>query len=153
MLRELEQHCRRPPCPRDPKTRADRTGLVRQDPNFHLARVSNGPTEALNNLIKRVKRIGFGFRNFLHGEITEDNSHVTPAEFEATSCRQRITFLRRLPNNPSSHGTRAGSVRSLVLIGSWASQPEFAPGSGPSLSARKASAKVSLVAIRHVLGR
>ena len=33
-------------------------------PNYHLARVSNGPTEALNNLIKRIKRIGFGFRNF-----------------------------------------------------------------------------------------
>ena len=24
----------------------------------------NGPTEALNNLIKRIKRVGFGFRNF-----------------------------------------------------------------------------------------
>jgi transposase len=32
--------------------------------NFHLARVTNGPTESLNNLIKRIKRIGFGFRNF-----------------------------------------------------------------------------------------
>jgi transposase len=32
--------------------------------NFHVARVSNGPTEALNNLTKRIKRIGFGFRNF-----------------------------------------------------------------------------------------
>ena len=32
--------------------------------NFHLAMVSNGPTESLNNLIKRIKRIGFGFRNF-----------------------------------------------------------------------------------------
>jgi transposase len=32
--------------------------------NFHLARMSNGPTEALNNLVKRIKRIGFGFRNF-----------------------------------------------------------------------------------------
>ena len=32
--------------------------------NYHLARMSNGPTEALNNLIKRIKRIGFGFRNF-----------------------------------------------------------------------------------------
>jgi transposase len=34
--------------------------------DFHLARVSNGPTKALNNLIKRIKRIGFGFgfRNF-----------------------------------------------------------------------------------------
>jgi transposase len=32
--------------------------------NWHVARVTNGPTEALNNLIKRIKRIGFGFRNF-----------------------------------------------------------------------------------------
>lgn len=32
--------------------------------NFHLARVTNGPTEAINNLIKRIKRVGFGFRNF-----------------------------------------------------------------------------------------
>ena len=32
--------------------------------DFHQARVSNGPTEALNNLIKRIKRIGFGLRNF-----------------------------------------------------------------------------------------
>jgi hypothetical protein len=32
--------------------------------NYHHAQVSNGPTEALNNLIKRIKRIGFGFRNF-----------------------------------------------------------------------------------------
>jgi hypothetical protein len=28
--------------------------------NFHIARVSNGPTESLNNLIKRIKRIGLG---------------------------------------------------------------------------------------------
>lgn len=27
-------------------------------------RVSNGPTEAVNLLIKRIKRVGFGFRNF-----------------------------------------------------------------------------------------
>jgi transposase len=32
--------------------------------NYHIAKVSNGPTEALNNLLKRIKRIGFGFRNF-----------------------------------------------------------------------------------------
>ncbi|WP_419947348.1 transposase [Candidatus Poriferisodalis sp.] len=31
---------------------------------WHRARVSNGPTEALSNLIKRVKRIAFGFRSF-----------------------------------------------------------------------------------------
>jgi hypothetical protein len=33
---------------------------------WHHARVSNGPTEAANNLIKRIKRIGFGFRRFTH---------------------------------------------------------------------------------------
>jgi transposase len=32
--------------------------------NYHLARVSNSPTEALNNLVKRIKRIGFALRNF-----------------------------------------------------------------------------------------
>lgn len=32
--------------------------------NYHLAHHSNGITEAMNNLIKRIKRIGFGFTNF-----------------------------------------------------------------------------------------
>lgn len=36
---------------------------------WHQALVSNGPTEAVNNLIKRIKRIGFGFRNFAHYRI------------------------------------------------------------------------------------
>jgi transposase len=36
---------------------------------WHHARVSNGPTEAINNLIKRIKRIGFGFRRFAHYRI------------------------------------------------------------------------------------
>jgi transposase len=36
---------------------------------WHHALVSNGPTEAVNNLIKRIKRIGFGFRRFTHYRI------------------------------------------------------------------------------------
>ena len=32
--------------------------------NWHRSGLSNGPTEAINNLIKRIKRIGFGFRKF-----------------------------------------------------------------------------------------
>jgi transposase len=36
---------------------------------WHRARVSNGPTEAINNLIKRIKRIGFGFRRFRNYRI------------------------------------------------------------------------------------
>ncbi len=31
---------------------------------WHRAHVTNGPTEAVNNLIKRVKRAAFGFTSF-----------------------------------------------------------------------------------------
>jgi transposase len=31
---------------------------------WHEARVSNGPTEGMNNLLKRIKRVAFGFTNF-----------------------------------------------------------------------------------------
>jgi len=31
---------------------------------WHRSHVSNGPTEAANNLIKRVKRAAFGFTSF-----------------------------------------------------------------------------------------
>lgn len=31
---------------------------------FTTGGISNGPTEAINLLIKRIKRVGFGFRNF-----------------------------------------------------------------------------------------
>ena len=65
MLLELRDHCTKKAMP--PEIR--RLGRTIRDwfakiVNFHIARVSNGPTEALNNLIKRIKRIGFGFRNF-----------------------------------------------------------------------------------------
>jgi transposase len=36
---------------------------------WHHAGVSNGPTEAINNLIKRIKRIGFGFRRLRNYRI------------------------------------------------------------------------------------
>jgi transposase len=36
---------------------------------WHEARVSNGPTEGLNNLLKRVKRVAFGFTNFRNFRI------------------------------------------------------------------------------------
>jgi transposase len=36
---------------------------------WHHAQVSNGPTEALNNLVKRIKRVAFGFRRFAHYRI------------------------------------------------------------------------------------
>jgi transposase len=36
---------------------------------WHKAHLSNGPTEAINNLTKRIKRIAFGFREFKHFRI------------------------------------------------------------------------------------
>ena len=65
MLDELVGHCAHKAMPPEVQ-KLGRTIKAWFDKiaNFHLARVSNGPTEALNNLIKRIKRIGFGFRNF-----------------------------------------------------------------------------------------
>jgi transposase len=65
ILAELTEHCRRPAMPPE----IQKLGRTLQQwfdkiANYHQARISNGPTEALNNLIKRIKRIGFGFRNF-----------------------------------------------------------------------------------------
>jgi len=65
ILEELQRHCLRRAMPPEVQKlgRTIRTWFDKIA-NFHLARVSNGPTESLNNLIKRIKRIGFGFRNF-----------------------------------------------------------------------------------------
>jgi transposase len=65
LLEELKGHCLRRAMPPEVQ-KLGRTIREWFDKivNYHLARVSNGPTEALNNLIKRIKRIGFGFRNF-----------------------------------------------------------------------------------------
>jgi transposase len=36
---------------------------------WHRSKATNGPTEAANNLIKRVKRAAFGFRSFRNFRI------------------------------------------------------------------------------------
>jgi transposase len=36
---------------------------------WHEVKVTNGPTETINNLIKRIKRIGFGFHRLRHYRI------------------------------------------------------------------------------------
>jgi transposase len=65
ILTDLVEHCRRPAMPAElRKLGGTLHRWFDKICNYHLARVSNGPTEALNNLIKRIKRIGFGFRNF-----------------------------------------------------------------------------------------
>jgi transposase len=65
LLADLQRHCLKRAMPPEIQ-RLGRTIRRWFDKlcNYHLARVSNGPTEALNNLVKRIKRIGFGFRNF-----------------------------------------------------------------------------------------
>ena len=70
MLEELQAHCLRTSMPPEIQ-KLGRTirAWFEKICNFHLARVSNGPTEAINNLIKRIKRIGFGFRNFQNYRI------------------------------------------------------------------------------------
>jgi transposase len=53
---------------------------------FHTGGVSNGPTEAVNLLIKKIKRVGHGFRNFdnyrlrllLHCGVDWDTIRATP---------------------------------------------------------------------------
>ena len=65
LLEELQNHClKRAMPPEIQKLGRTIKHWFDKIVNYHLARVSNGPTEALNNLIKRIKRIGFGFRNF-----------------------------------------------------------------------------------------
>jgi transposase len=65
MLEELKAHCLKRAMPAEVQ-KLGRTIRAWFDKicNYHLAKVTNGPTESLNNLIKRIKRIGFGFRNF-----------------------------------------------------------------------------------------
>jgi transposase len=65
LLEELKEHCLKKAMPFEvQKLGRTITKWFAKLCNYHLARVSNGPTEALNNLVKRIKRIGFGFRNF-----------------------------------------------------------------------------------------
>ena len=59
-----------PDCP--PETRQLGRTIARwanQIVAWYHSHVSNGPTEAVNNLIKRVKRIAFGFRNLANYRI------------------------------------------------------------------------------------
>ena len=51
---------------------------------WHKAQVSNGPTEAVNNLIKRVKRAAFGFTRF---GTTASGHCSTPASPTGTCSR------------------------------------------------------------------
>jgi transposase len=70
LLEDLQRHCLKGAMPPEVQ-KLGRTIRHWFDKlcNYHLARVTNGPTESLNNLIKRIKRVGFGFRNFKNYRI------------------------------------------------------------------------------------
>ena len=58
------QQCPRPACASvDDSLAPIRAGEV-EVLAFHTTGRSNGPTEGINLLIKKVKRVGHGFRNF-----------------------------------------------------------------------------------------
>ena len=65
ILEELILHCSKEAMPQEIRQLGRTLGRwFDKICNYHLAKVTNAPTEALNNLVKRIKRIGFGFRNF-----------------------------------------------------------------------------------------
>jgi transposase len=65
LLRDIIDHASKPSASPEVRT-LGRTLSNWFDPivAWHQARVSNGPTEGMNNLLKRVKRVAFGFTNF-----------------------------------------------------------------------------------------
>jgi transposase len=65
VLEELQHHCSKRAMPPEVQTlgRTIKRWFAKIC-NYHIAKLTNGPTETLNNLIKRIKRTGFGFRNF-----------------------------------------------------------------------------------------
>ena len=69
-VEEVGRDLQDPSCP--PETnRLGRTIMrwKRQIAAWHQAHLTNAPTEAANNLIKRVKRVAFGFTNFRNYRI------------------------------------------------------------------------------------
>ena len=64
--------------------------------NWHAARVTNAPTEAANNLIKRVKRAAFGFTNFDNYRIRALLYAGKPAVLRLSSTRRWCCELNQL---------------------------------------------------------
>lgn len=65
MLEELIETCKKASMPTEIQ-RLSRT-LRRWQPQilaYHATHLTNSITESMNNLIKRIKRIGYGFTNF-----------------------------------------------------------------------------------------
>jgi hypothetical protein len=76
---------------------------------FNTEGVSNGPTEAINLLIKKIKRVGHGFRNFdnyrlrllLHCGVDWKLSARPRSEVGYHAWRRRAANRRRLVSSVS----------------------------------------------------
>ena len=76
---------------------------------WHRAHVTNGPTEAVNNLIKRIKRVAFGISRFRNFRIA---SCSTPADPTGTCY-------------PPSH---PAEIRSASILRAWWLPAKGSPG-------------------------
>ena len=113
---ELVADLRDPDCPPELR-RLGRTLTRSHSPiaNWHHARISNGPTEAVNNLIERVKRAAFGIRRFAHHRVRAHLyagkpdwtllNGLTPAESEAPL----------MPGDPRNRVLVHGRVSSVAV--------------------------------------
>jgi hypothetical protein len=97
---------------------------------WHEAKVSNGPTEGMNNLLKRVKRVAFGFTHFDNFRIRAllyagkpasesltrswssdvPGNHLTPHIPEDPICWWRGPDLRVSSNRPRHDRCRSPAV-------------------------------------------
>ncbi len=95
--------------------------------------MTNGPTETANNLVKRIKRIGFGFRRFAHywlrvllyaGRPTGTASRPShPAELRRADLARPIPQRWTLPRDQLSQLEREGSL----YLGAHCGASDFRP--------------------------
>jgi hypothetical protein len=83
---------------------------------FSGERHGRGPRRGLDDVeFATLGYIDWFNHRRLHGEIADDNTYVTPAEFEAAYYRQEeAVALSRSPKSPSSHETQGGSKRGFL---------------------------------------
>jgi len=78
---------------------------------FDTGGLSNGPTEAINLLIKKIKRVGHGFRNF--------DNYLGPTCHDSISSEDRASEhaggLQHWP--PSGDGRLPGEVADFLWAG------------------------------------
>ena len=101
--------------------------------NWHISKVTNGPTEALNNLIKRIKRAAFGLPNFANYRIRallyagKPNwdllAAATPPQNPKSHKSQDSTAVERGDHRDSQLGSAGLGLASRGEAAHWHGQP------------------------------